>query len=209
MEEQKIKQAIQQQLETTEMNPYLKNKTMDYIARKSRRANYRYQQIKKVSLTAMTFATMMLVVIMQNKGDSTSQPEYLTDNLPMTLSLNDSDERNRAVMTETPFSQFKTQLNELEITYEEEAAFILEGTTIYSLSIDSVMGYYLDLSADAKNEETCSVINNILEQTNHTSDTYQIFLIDDQNFFLYPRGNEELLELLQELSTELICSKEI
>ncbi len=205
MDEKKIKQAIQQQLETAEMNPYLKNKTMDYIARKSRRTNYKYQQIKKVSLTAMTFATLMLIAIMQNKDTNLSQPEYLSDHLPMTLSLNEGDERNRTVMTETPFSQFKTQLTELGINYDEEAAFILEGTTIYSLSIEGVIGYYIDLSTSHENIEVCSVVANILEQTNHASDTYQVFSIDEKTLFLYQGENEKLLEKLRESSNELIC----
>lgn len=207
MEEQKIKQAIEKQLETIEMNPYLKNRTMDYISRKSRKESHRYRQIKKISLTAMTFATVMLVVLVQNRETNIVEPQYLSDTTPMVISSEEGVERNRSVMIETSFSQFKTTLNDLEITYTEDASFISEGTTIHSLLIDDVQSYYLELSTDVENSDSCSLIESILAETNESLDSYQVVKMDPQSLFLYGGDDQALLNQLPMESTNLACYK--
>lgn len=207
MEEQKIKQAIEKQLETIEMNPYLKNRTMDYISRKSRKESHRYRQIKKISLTAMTFATVMLVVLVQNRETNIVEPQYLSDTTPMVISSEEGVERNRSVMIETSFSQFKTTLNDLEITYTEDASFISEGTTIHSLLIDDVQSYYLELSTDVENSDSCSLIESILAETNESLDSYQVVKMDPQSLFLYGGDDQALLDQLPMESTNLACYK--
>lgn len=207
MEEPKIKQAIEKQLETIEMNPYLKNRTMDYISRKSRKESHRYRQIKKISLTAMTFATVMLVVLVQNRETNIVEPQYLSDTTPMVISSEEGVERNRSVMIETSFSQFKTTLNDLEITYTEDASFISEGTTIHSLLIDDVQSYYLELSTDVENSDSCSLIESILAETNESLDSYQVVKMDPQSLFLYGGDDQALLDQLPMESTNLACYK--
>ena len=207
MEEQRIKQAIQTKLETVEMSPYLKNRTMDYIARKSRKDSHRYRQIKKISLTAMTFATVMLVVLVQNKETSVVEPQYLSGNVPMAISSEGGSERTRSMMSETSFSQFKTTLNDLEIDYIEGASFISDGTTIHSLLIDDAQNYYLELSTDVENLDSCSLIESILAEMNESLGSYQVVKLDSQSLFLYSGDNKALLDQLAMESANLVCSK--
>lgn len=207
MEEQKIKQAIETKLETVEMSPYLKNRTLDYIARKSRKDSHRYRQIKKISLTAMTLATVMLVVLVQKKETNGVEPQYLSENVPMAISSEGGVERNRSMMIETSFSQFKTTLNELEVDYTEVASFISDGTTIHSLLIEAAQSYYLELSTDLENLDFCSLIESILAETNESLDSYKVVKRDSQSLFLYGGDDQILLDQLAMRSTNMACSK--
>jgi len=206
MEEQKLKQAIQTKLETAQMSPYLKNRTMDYIARKSRKDSHRYRQIKKISLTAMTFATAMLVVLVQNKETSVVEPQYLSENVPVAISSEGGIERTRSGMIETSFSQFKTTLNDLEIDYTETASFISDGTTIHSLLIEGAQSYYLELSTDVENSDSCSIIESILAEMNESLDSYKVVKMDSQSLFLHGGDDQALLDQLAMESTKLTCS---
>ncbi|MFQ7174230.1 MAG: hypothetical protein ACLRQF_20575 [Thomasclavelia ramosa] len=59
------------------------------MTKKSRTSGIRYRKLRS-ALTAMTFATMILVVLVQSK-EEVSQPQYLNEATPMAISSEEQD----------------------------------------------------------------------------------------------------------------------
>lgn len=192
MEDKEIREAINKQLETIQVNPHLKARTLDYMVKKSRSSSLKYRKIKGLSLTAMTFATVMLVALVQNK-ETVLEPQYLNEPAPMAISSDDQDGVMRTLIPETVFSQFKTKLTEATVAFTDDTSFVTEGLTIHSFNVNNQPSYFLELSTDVDNETANSILESILSEMNQSLSAYQVFKLDELNYFLY--GGEDSNDL--------------
>ena len=195
MEDKEIREAIHKQLETIQINPHLKARTLDYVTKKSRTSGIRYRKVKGLSLTAMTFATMMLVVLVQSK-EEVSQPQYLNEATPMAISSEEQDGVMRNLIPETMFSQFKTQLTQASIEFTDDTSFVTDGITIHSFIVYNQPSYFLELSTDVDNESVSTNLEAILSEMNQSLSSYQLFKLDDLNYFLYSGQDSVVRDLL-------------
>lgn len=203
MEDKEIREAINKQLETIQVNPHLKARTLDYMTKKSRTSGIKYRKIKTLSLTAMTCATIMLVALVQHKED-TSQPQYLNEAVPMAISSEDQDGVMRNLIPETIFSKFKTQLTQASIEFTDDTSFVTDGITIHSFMVSNQQSYFLELSTDVDNETVSTNLEAILSEMNQSLSSYQLFKLDDLNYFLYGGQDSVVLDSLQLNKVEAI-----
>ena len=195
MEDKEIREAIDKQLKVVEINPYLKAKTLDYIVKKSRSSSLKYRKIKRLSLTSMTLATMMLALLLQYK-DSMSSIQHFNKEAPVTILNNEQDNVMRTMIPETIFSQFKTTLTDNSVEFTDDTSFIIEGITIHSLMVNNQKSYFLELSTDLVKGKINQIIESILAEMGQTLSSYQIAKIDDLNYFLYSGQDINLFDTL-------------
>lgn len=195
MEDKEIREAVNKQLQKIHINPYLKDKTLDYITKKSRCSNLKYYKIKRLSLAAMTLATMMLVVLFQYK-DRISSVQHLNEAVPINVLNNEQDNVMRTLIQETIFSQFKTRLTDASISFTDDTSFIIEGITIHSLTVNNQQSYFLELSTDLEKDMINQILQLILSEMGQKLSSYQIAKFDDLNYFLYGGQDIALLNTL-------------
>lgn len=197
MEDKEIRDAINKQLETIQVNPHLKATTLDYIAKKSRSSGIKYRKVKSLSLAAMTFATVMLVVLVQNKEGAKEEVQYLNEVAPMAISNEEQNGVMRNLITETVFSQFKTKLTESAIEFTDDTAFVTDEMTIHSFMVNDQVSYFLELSTDGNYETVTNALEKILSEMNQSLSSYQLVKLDELNYFLYGGQDSTTLEALQ------------
>ena len=182
MKDPNIKSVIQSQLDSIEMDRYLKYKTLKYIEDKSTKVHRPKWKLIGGSLGA--FAACMIGLIMTQLPQAVSSPESVA-----MLSEEGNIQTRQSTL---PLEDVTNHLEQLKLDYHLGVTESNDDYILTPIHIDDKVSYYLELSTPVDNSILCS------------NEEFTIIELEDNHLFFYTGENDELKQLLLDIGT-LMC----
>lgn len=202
LEEKEIKQAINKQLETIEMNPYLKTKTMNYLATKSAAQKRRNRLI--MAFSSVSIVALLLVVVIPNQF-AQDIPQVINEGVAIQELSLDTPQATRGIEPEEALSVLMTKLNELSLNYELKVVYTNDVISIYKIKMDDSENFFINTKDVQSKDVICDIINELQINYPLQASEIQELQFDLNNYFIYNGTNEELIKFLGDKTEETSC----
>lgn len=181
MDEKKIRSAMKSQLDSIEMDNYLKEKTMRALSQHETNTYRLRWPFISSGLGMIALCIMAFILIWPN--DINEQPT------PIALS---EKANNNVRQVDSPLQQLTTMMNQLDVSYSIEASQIESNYTVTPIVIENEESYYVELFETVDKYDVCQ------------TSSYTIIQFDEQHLFLYNGSNDVLINSLIANGT-LVC----
>ena len=191
MDDQLIRNALNDRSQDVQITESLQFQTMNYIQEKSRQDRLRKEKFSYKAGIPFTFATMFCAVMLLFK----SSDELSQSSIQMQQSAPQGTHRISEIVEQSSsvvFSDFVDSLIANDVDYKIHRVAGDDFIQMYEINIEEACSYFIVLSSTFEQSESLSsqYVELLDSETNYYS---EVITIDDQNYILYDQLSQDIL----------------